>query len=121
MPRWTGTPGIPIQSNTRSVFSVQLSTLVLPLTTLAPTSSMSGDSAAVMRATASSVPVSTSRMIFVAMRQVCRVGVPRAGRSSRRDRRQGRPTRSWRGRNRSTKRSDAWPSHASMFAAMNRS
>ena len=80
MPRWTGTSGIPIQSKTRSVFSVQLSTLVLPLTTVAPTSSMSGDRAAVMSATASSVPVSTSRMIFVAMRQVCPSGRRGAGR-----------------------------------------
>ena len=101
---------MPIQSNTRSVFSVHESTLVLPLTTVAPTSSRSGDSAAVMSATASSVPVSTSRMILVAMGPVCPVRV-----------RSGGQRRSWRGRNRSTKRSAAWPSQASMVAEMNRS
>ena len=75
MPRNTGTSGVPIHSNTRSVFSTHESRTVLPLTTVAPTSSRSGERAAVMSATASSVPVSTSRMIFVAMR----VSVPNPG------------------------------------------
>ena len=77
-----------MQSNTRSVFSVQLSSVGVAVDdVVAPTSSMSGDRAAVIRATASSVPVSTSRMIFVAMRPVCPLGYgharstgPRAGR-----------------------------------------
>ena len=59
-----------MRSNTRSVFSVVSSTPVLPLTAVAPTSSMSGDSAATISATASSVPVSTSRMILVGMTPV---------------------------------------------------
>ena len=58
---------------------------VLPLTTVAPTSSMSGERAAVMSATASSVPVSTSRMIFVAMG----VSVPNPGRVRRARRARG--------------------------------
>ena len=62
---------MPIQSNTRRVFSVVKSMVVLPLTLVAPTSSMSGESAATMSATASSVPVSTSRMTLVGMPGVC--------------------------------------------------
>ena len=66
-PRGRGSRGSPIQSKTRRVFSVQLWTAVLPLTVVAPTSSSSGERAATMSATASSVPVSTSRMTFVGM------------------------------------------------------
>ena len=47
------------------------SSTVLPLTTVAPTSSRSGERAAVISATASSVPVSTSRITLVAMPPVC--------------------------------------------------
>ena len=72
MPRNTGISGMPIQSNTRKVFSVVYSTPVLPLTLVAPSSSMSGDNAATMRATASSVPVSTSRITFVGIVTVLR-------------------------------------------------
>ena len=70
IPRKTGMSGRPMRSKTRSVFSVVSSTPVLPLTAVAPTSSMSGDSAATISATASSVPVSTSRMTFVGMTAV---------------------------------------------------
>ena len=57
-------------SKTRSEFSVQYSTGTLPLTVVAPISSRSGWSAASMSATASSVPVSTSRISFVGMAEV---------------------------------------------------
>ncbi len=61
---------MPIQSNTRNVFSVVYSTPVLPLTLVAPISSMSGYSAATMSAIASSVPVSTSKITFVGITTV---------------------------------------------------
>ena len=57
-------------SNTRSEFSVQYSTGTLPLTVVAAISSRSGWRAASMSATASSVPVSTSRISFVGIRRV---------------------------------------------------
>ena len=77
IPRCTGIAGSPIQSNTRKVFSVVKSMVVLPLTLVAPISSRSGESAATISATASSVPVSTSRMTFVAMPEVCPISRPR--------------------------------------------
>ncbi len=46
IPRNTGICGMPIQSNTRKVFSVVYSTPVLPFTLVTPTNSLSGDSAA---------------------------------------------------------------------------
>ena len=52
------------RSITRSVLSVQYSTGLLPFTVVAATSSRSGWSAASISATASSVPVSTSRISF---------------------------------------------------------
>src|SRR3954452_1360221 len=63
-PSYTGTSA-PMASKTRNEFSVHSSTGTLPFTVVAATSSRSGCNAANMRATASSVPVSTSRMSFV--------------------------------------------------------
>src|SRR5688572_4418236 len=54
----------PTWSSTRSVLSVQYCTSTLPLTVVQPTRSSAGWSAASITATASSVPVSTSRMSF---------------------------------------------------------
>src|SRR5687767_10893216 len=52
----------PTWSSTRSVLSVQYCTSTLPLTVVQPTRSRAGCNAASMTATASSVPVSTSRI-----------------------------------------------------------
>src|SRR6185295_16848737 len=52
----------PTWSSTRSVLSVQYRTSTLPLTVVQPTRSSAGCSAASITATASSVPVSTSRI-----------------------------------------------------------
>src|SRR5687767_1541376 len=52
----------PTWSSTRSVLSVQYCTSTLPLTVVQPTRSSAGCNAANMIATASSVPVSTSRI-----------------------------------------------------------
>ena len=60
-PAWTGIDA-PRRSKTRSVFSVVNSRGTFPFTVVAATSSMSGCSAASISATASSVPVSTSRI-----------------------------------------------------------
>src|SRR3954464_15062613 len=54
----------PMKSRTRSVLSVVFSTGTLPFTVVTATSSSCGWSAANMIATASSVPVSTSRITF---------------------------------------------------------
>src|SRR5215217_6852324 len=63
-PSYTGTFA-PMTSKTRNEFSVHTSTGTLPFTVVAATSLRSGCNAANRRATASSVPVSTSRMSFV--------------------------------------------------------
>src|SRR6266540_4671112 len=60
----------PTWSSTRRVLSVQYCTSTLPLTVVQPTRSSAGCNAASITATASSVPVSTSRISFrFAMRE----------------------------------------------------
>src|SRR5947207_14614144 len=68
-----------MKSRTRSELSVQLCTGTFPFTVVTATSSSSGCSAANMIATASSVPVSTSRISLRGIALVHHTRIARAG------------------------------------------
>src|SRR5205807_6528344 len=68
-PAVTGVPAAPTNSHTASAFAVVLASPTLPATVVMPTSSMPGCPCANAIASASSIPGSQSRMIFVDIRR----------------------------------------------------
>ncbi len=69
-PAVTGVPAAPMNSHTASAFAVVFASPTLPATVVMPTSSRPGCPWAKAIASASSIPGSQSRMIFVDMSRI---------------------------------------------------